>query len=37
MGALQDHERAPDQRGSELVLAVRRAAVDGAGDEKIIL
>jgi hypothetical protein len=36
MGALQNHER-PDQRGSELVLAVRRAAVDGAGDEKIIL
>jgi hypothetical protein len=37
MGTLQDHERTPDQRGSELVLAIRRAAVDGAGDEKIIL
>src|ERR1700733_4920013 len=37
MGLMQRHERASDHSGAELVLAVRRPAVDGAGDEKIVL
>src|SRR5580693_1185118 len=37
MGLLQRHERASDHSGTELVLAVRRPAVDGPGDEKIVL
>src|ERR1700730_15775548 len=37
MGLLQRYERASDHGGAELVLAVRRPAVDGPGNEEVVL
>src|SRR5271156_3670729 len=37
MALLQRHERASNDSGAELVLAVRRPAVDGAGDQEVVL
>ena len=35
--SLQGRERAADHGRTELVLAIRRPAVDGAGDEEVVL
>ena len=34
---MQSHECVRDHGGTELVLAVRRPAVDGAGDQEVVL